>query len=171
MARPTKLTPELQATVVLAIRSGSYAEVAAVYAGIDESTYYRWMARGQAELDRVSERKGRKMRASEAPFCEFCKAVTEASASAEVQAAAIVINSAKKDWKAAAWYLERRNPSRWRRRTDAVLHHEGPTPGGGPVQVAAAVHTPQGPDETEVARAAHDFLRVAGKPPAPAVDA
>lgn len=172
MARPTKLTPQIQARIIQAIRAGNYAEVAAVYAGIDESTYYRWMARGRAELDRVAERpKTRKMRAAEAPFCEFCKAVNEASASAEVFAAGIIVSAGKKDWKAAAWYLERRNPDRWRRRTDAILHHEGPTPGGAPVQVAAAVHQPDGPDETEVARAAHEFLRVAGKPPAAPVDA
>lgn len=173
MARPTKLTPHIQAKVVLAIRGGNYAEIAARLAGIDEATYYRWMARGKAEEDRLAERSSRKMRETERPFCEFRKAVMEADAAAEAQAAAAIMVAGKKDWKAHAWLLERRHPDRWRRRTDAIVHHEGPTPGGGPVQAAVAVHQApeQGVDQVEVARAAHDFLRAAGVKPAAALDA
>ena len=44
--RPTKLTPEVQERIVKTLSAGSYATVAARCAGIDSSTYYRWIERG-----------------------------------------------------------------------------------------------------------------------------
>jgi len=37
----------VQEKIVTAIRVGNYAQVAAVYAGTTERTYYRWMERGE----------------------------------------------------------------------------------------------------------------------------
>ena len=44
--RPTKLTPDLQAKIVEALKAGNYAEVAARHVGIASSTFYDWMKRG-----------------------------------------------------------------------------------------------------------------------------
>lgn len=160
MARPPKLTPELQQKIVKAIQAGAYVETAAAFAGIHKDTFYDWMRRGARNAGR------------DKPYREFSDAVQKAMAEAEVKDIHTIDVAAKKDWKAAAWKLERRHPERWRRRTDAILHHEGPSSetDGGPVQIVAAVHDPAGASEQEVARAAHDFLRIAGRPPAPPVD-
>ncbi len=40
--RPAKLTPELQAKLVEALKAGNYAEVAARHVGIASSTFYDW---------------------------------------------------------------------------------------------------------------------------------
>lgn len=107
MARPTKLTSELQTRIVQAIRAGNYADAAARSAGISPSTYYRWLERGE--------------RAASGAHREFRDAVKRAEADAEVHAVAIVRKAMAEDWRAAMAYLERRYPERWRRRETTEL--------------------------------------------------
>lgn len=115
VARPTRCTPEVTQRVADAIRGGNYANVAAQYAGIGESTYYEWLQRG---------------REGESPFAEFAEAIKEAEAQAEVRNMALIQQAAQAGtWQASAWYLERRYPSRYGRRER--LEHSGPE--GGPI--------------------------------------
>jgi len=103
MARPTKLTPALQEEMVRAIRGGSYPEIAAVYAGIDRSTYYRWIERGDPEGTRPADRSYRIFRA----------AVEQAKAATEIRLVALISRAAENDWRAGAHLLARQNPARW----------------------------------------------------------
>jgi transposase len=109
MARPTKLTPEVEERIVAAIRAGNYAEPAARSAGISPATYYRWLKRGEE--------------ASRGIYRAFHDAVRRAEAEAEVHAVAVIRRAMGDDWRAAAHYLERRYPDRWRRRE--TVEHEG----------------------------------------------
>ena len=109
MARPTKLTPEICQRIVTAIRAGNYAEPAARSAGISPATYYRWLRRGQ--------------KAPSGIYRDFCEEVRRAESDAEVHAVAVIRRAMSGDWRAAAHYLERRYPDRWRRRES--LEHEG----------------------------------------------
>lgn len=58
MARPTKLTPEIQKKIVAAISSGNYYEAACQYAGVDYATFRRWLIKGEE--------------AKSGKYCEFC---------------------------------------------------------------------------------------------------
>jgi len=117
--RPTKLTPEVKDRIVNAIRGGNYQEVAARFAGINEATFYRWMQKGEG--DDAPE-----------PYREFRKEVESAKAVAEVRSVALIQKAAGDgSWQAAAWYLERTNPSRWGRKQVVALTGED----GGPVRV------------------------------------
>ena len=49
MARPSRLNRKIIDKIVSAIRAGNFAGAAARYAGISESTFYRWMAIGREE--------------------------------------------------------------------------------------------------------------------------
>ncbi len=49
--RPTKLTPELQATIIAALASGATRAETAALVGINQSTFHRWMIRGEEEPD------------------------------------------------------------------------------------------------------------------------
>ena len=98
MTRPTKLTPEVQAIIARTIAEGNYQDVAAQYAGISASTFYSWMAKGEA---------GRK------PYAELLESVSLAHAEAEVRNVGIIETAAEKDWRAASWWLERRHPDHW----------------------------------------------------------
>ena len=103
MAKPrTKLTPELQETLVQAIRAGNYALVAVQYAGISRSTFYRWMQKGQ--------------KAATGLYREFYEAIQLAESQAEVRAVAILQSHMQDSWQAAMTFLERKFPERWGRK-------------------------------------------------------
>jgi hypothetical protein len=111
VARPTKLTPSVAERIVTAIRAGNYAEQAASAAGISPATYYRWMKAGE--------------KAPHGHKRDFYEAVKSAEAEAEVYAVAIIRKAMADDWRAAAHYLERRYPKRWRRHETHELTAEG----------------------------------------------
>src|SRR5215469_8404400 len=46
VGRPTKLTPEVQATIIAYIRQGNYVETSAAAAGVHKDTFYRWLKAG-----------------------------------------------------------------------------------------------------------------------------
>jgi hypothetical protein len=102
MARPSKLTDELQERLVMAIAAGSTVEGAAATVGINSATHRRWMALGE------QARTGRHR--------VFYDAVTRAEATSEVVLVGRMATAARNgSWRAAAWLLERRWPERWAR--------------------------------------------------------
>ena len=118
--RPTKLNFDTHNKIITAIRAGNYIETAAAYAGIDKSTLYDWLKRGEREKQRVAQNPRYKIRKSEKPYVEFSNAVEKALAEAEVRDVAIIAKAAEEQWQAAAWRLERKFPDRWGRK---VIEH------------------------------------------------
>lgn len=122
MGRPCKLTPALQEMILEAVRDGAYAEQAAAAAGIDRSTFFRWLAQGRD--------------ATSGKFREFSIAIATAEAAAELDAAKTLKTAFDGgDWRAAITYLERKFPERWGKRE----RHELSGPAGGPIQVDASL--------------------------------
>lgn len=103
MARPDKLTPEVQERIVTVIRDGNTRAAAALYAGIGETTLYRWLQTGGRS------RNGSKCR-------ELWEAVKKAENATELESVLIIRTAAQKSWQAAAWWLERRRHGDWARR-------------------------------------------------------
>ena len=118
MGRPYKLTPAIQERIVQAITAGNDNVVAAAYAGIADTTYYRWMAEG--------------LEAKTGQLKEFRDSVLKAQADAEVRNVAIVEQAATRTWQAAAWWLERKHNARWGRKE----RQEISGPDGSPLQVS-----------------------------------
>lgn len=107
MARPTKLTPEIQNRICDNIRLGMSYERAAVCAGVCEATLYIWKAKGR-------EAKGGR-------YLEFLEALRRAEMEGERQLLANIQQAADDGkWPAASWILERRHPSHWAK----VTKHE-----------------------------------------------
>lgn len=104
MSRPTKLTPQLQDKIVQAVKAGNYAQIAAQYAGIGTTTFFRWMQQGAEEEKGI--------------YREFREAIKVAEAEAEVRAVAIIQRQMPESWQAAMTYLERKHPDRWKRRDE-----------------------------------------------------
>jgi len=107
--RPTKLTPTTQDRIIELVKAGNYAETAAQVAGIDESTFYRWMQQGEGEKARH-------------PYKGFRKAILEAKAESEARMV-MVIQKAGFDgsWQAAAWYLERTKQNKYGKQNKVEL--------------------------------------------------
>jgi hypothetical protein len=84
------------------IRQGCTHRVAALRAGISESTFYNWRERGS------KAKRGR--------WREFYDELLEAEAVAEAMLTLRMTGHARTDWRACAWMLERRFPDTWRQR-------------------------------------------------------
>lgn len=113
MGRKCTLTPDVQQRVVDCLAIGAGRATAAAAAGIGESTFYRWMERGEAS--------------SSGPFREFWEAVTGAEYQAELAALKNWHGAMPDDWRACKEFLERRFPERWappKDRPDARGAHE-----------------------------------------------
>ena len=109
MGRPNKLTSETQEKLVKAVAAGNFYEAACTYAGVDYSTFRRWMQEGEA--------------APSGKFREFCDAITRAQAEAELAAVQCIQQAMPDDWRAAVAFLERRHPDRWGRKER--IEHSG----------------------------------------------
>jgi transposase len=110
IGRPTKLTDEIRDTIVAAIRDGNYSETAAAAAGIGKTTFYLWMVKGETLGGKYEQ---------------FREAVHAAEADAEAQALTVLLKAMPEDWRAAAWYLERKFQDRWGRKDRLDLHADG----------------------------------------------
>ena len=80
-----------QAKLLDALRGGSTRTAAARYAGVDRDTFYDWLADST-----------------------FSDAVAQAETAPQVGCAAAIVRASQKDWRAGAWWLERRYPASWR---------------------------------------------------------
>lgn len=116
MARPTKLSPELEAQIVTLLRAGNYPETAAAAAGISRATFYNWLREG-ARAKRGVKR-------------QFRDRVLRAIAESEALDLEVIRKASAEHWQAAAWRLERRFPDRYGRRVTATFKVPGdePTP-------------------------------------------
>ena len=133
--RPTKLTPERQATIVDIVSKGNYLITACNLAGIDKATYLRWIERGEKESGNGG-----------GLYYDFCLAIKKAESEAETARVARItqagiggqlyktITYTKKDgtevveetltqpqWLADMTHLERRHPERWGRKDRSTL--------------------------------------------------
>ncbi len=107
LGRPSKFTPEVRQKILWALRLGNYRRPAAEYAGISERTLGDWLMRGRD--------------AESGPYADFYAEVLEAERAAEVRALGVIQQAAKRDWKAAAWFLERKHPERFCTRAAVFL--------------------------------------------------
>lgn len=99
MARPTKYSDELATQICKALTAGNTRKDSYTMAGISADTFAAWLKR----------------------FSAFLVSVKAAEAEARVRNVAIINNAAVKNWKAAAWWLERKDPDNWRARSQVDL--------------------------------------------------
>ena len=110
-----------------ALIAGNTVENACVMAGIGESSFYRWMR----EADEAPEGH---------PLWEFQQRVKKAMAVAEHRNIMVIQKAAEKNWQAAAWFLERRNPKEYGRKI-AVGGDPQSSPVGGEVEHSVSKKT------------------------------
>ena len=133
MARPHKLTDEVQAVICKALEDGASWSAAAAAAGLHRATVQRWRERGEA--------------AKQGRFCDFCDNATRALARGEARAARQLVagfmepstetvideapDGSRKtrtvtrppDAALALKWLERRFPDRWSPNQNMTIRH------------------------------------------------
>lgn len=111
MARPSKLTPETQNTIVEAILHGCTYKDAAEAAGVHYDTFNEWMKAG------TENKRGK--------FFEFSEAVQAANAQCAVNFTRVIQTAAAKgDAKYALEWLKRRRRSEWGDNVDVTTGGE-----------------------------------------------
>lgn len=121
MARPKKLTPEVQRKLVGLTRAGVYLTSSAPFAGVTRPTVRSWIRRGEAEMARVDA--GEPPDPTEQPYAGFARAMMRAKAYANVADMAVITHAAKTD---PYWAMRRyklRHPERFR--AGVSLHDTG----------------------------------------------
>lgn len=101
MARPTQLDDATQARILAAIEAGCTRATAAKAAGVDGSTFRRWLRKGRELIE---------------PYAELVEQMRFAEARGEAALLAVIREASVRHWTSAAWLLERRFPHRWARR-------------------------------------------------------
>lgn len=87
MPRPTKLNPELQQKIVERLQAGSTIKATCDSVGIAESSYYLWIAIGEAHSKGETHANMPRTIAERDAYSEFSEAVTRAQADGLIQAA------------------------------------------------------------------------------------
>ena len=90
MARPCKLTDEVELDICNAIADGATYAAASEAAGVAYSTFNEWMKDTRPR------------------FVKFSEAVTRANGRARAELVRDIRKHGRKDWRALAWILERR---------------------------------------------------------------
>ncbi|OWK34795.1 hypothetical protein [Fimbriiglobus ruber] len=102
--RPTKLTPLARKIILTALEGGGTRKTAAEMAKVSLRTLQLWLRLG-LQPD------------AEAEYREFRTDVLRAEAEAILSCVDLIRKAAKKDWRAAAWWLERHCPEYARNKT------------------------------------------------------
>ena len=93
--RRSKFTKERKERIIQAISAGCSYEMAADYAGITRPTLWAWLKKGEAGTDKN--------------YLTFFSDVKRAEAEGAITNLGTIQEASAKDWKAAAWLLERRH--------------------------------------------------------------
>jgi hypothetical protein len=96
--------------IVAGLEAGMSVTKASRAAGLNPRTYYQW-----AEW----AKKGKK------PWATHWERIEYAQDRGMVVLAGRVMTASKKDWRAAAWMLERRDPKQWGKREHQSVEHSG----------------------------------------------
>lgn len=100
--RPGRLTHTLIHRITTLMEAGVVMGDAIVACGISQTIYYRWLKIGNAARSGI--------------YRDFVEAIHRSAAIARTRSAIAISSAAQKDWRAAAFYLERRASKDWGKR-------------------------------------------------------
>lgn len=103
MSRPTTLSKLTAKRLCAILSEGNTIETACAACGISGRSFHNWMERGGREKT--------------GPYFQFFQSATRARARAKQRYTKLITRAATRDWKAAAWLLERMFPQEYGRST------------------------------------------------------
>jgi hypothetical protein len=96
--RPSKLTPERRDDLTLMLAHGVPTNIAAAATDVSPRSVRRWLAEGDLR-ERIAEIRSARR--------------TGDGAASEARMVVLLLKASEHDWRASAWWLERRWPERW----------------------------------------------------------
>ena len=115
--RPSKLDDDTIKKLNTGLKVGLSQKKAAIYAGIGESTYYRWQRRYN-EIDEACKGDPDNIgNAEDLELWEFWQSIKKAKVEGEIGHLGVITKAAENGvWQASAWFMERTNPEEWGKR-------------------------------------------------------
>lgn len=113
IGRKPILTPKVIKFACDLIASGEFDNAVAGYVGVSEVTWHKWKSKGQEVKEQIQENEAYSPTKREQLYLEFIESLEKAYAKAEMNAINNIRDASKKDWRAAAWFLERRYNGNW----------------------------------------------------------
>jgi hypothetical protein len=108
-------------TLRKAISMGNSFSSACALAEVDYDLCRRWMALGGYPLSGHSTKDSVSVEEAEEPYKSFAQVMRTAAAEAEDRAVQQVMSAGNRDWRASAWWLEKRNPDDWATQKEASV--------------------------------------------------
>ena len=108
-------------TLRKAISMGNSFASACALAEVDYDLCRRWMALGGYPLSGRETKDAISPDNAEEPYRSFAAVMRSAAAEAEDRAVQQVMSAGNRDWRASAWWLERRNPDEWAAQKEAAV--------------------------------------------------
>ena len=116
--RPSKLDDQTMKRLSQGLKIGLSQKKAAVYAGISETTFYRWRQRAFEIDDACNGNPDLIKNADDLELWEFWESIKKARVEGEISHLAVITDAANNGvWQASAWFLERSNPKEWGKRS------------------------------------------------------
>jgi len=116
LGRRSLLTEHLAEEIARRLRAGLSRAAAAESLGIARETFWRWMRWGEeaehCEVPDCADPHHGPPR-GDLTYADFCNVVRRSEAEAVVAASRTIVSAFDRDWRAAAWWLERRCPEEW----------------------------------------------------------
>lgn len=101
VGRPTKLTEPIVEIILASVRKGNYFVTAARAAGISDYTRMAWLKKAREAAEKGETGDTNK-------FVKFLQDILQAEAEGQENLLRVVQRQPRREWKAAAWLLERR---------------------------------------------------------------
>ena len=117
LGRPSKLDETTQKKLNTALQVGLSQKKAPIYAGIGETTFYRWQKRA-IEIDEECQGNPDNIKdVADLELWEFWESIKKAKVDGEINHLGNITSAANNGvWQASAWFLERSNPNDWSKR-------------------------------------------------------
>ena len=120
--RPPSYSEDKAQVILDAVKGGNFLETAAALAGVDVKTVRNWIKYGIREAERWE--RGEEPNDKFAPMVKFAEDFRAAEADAEATAVSRIQLAGVTDWKAGAWFLERKFPRKWGQRFNVMVDEE-----------------------------------------------
>lgn len=118
LGRPTKFTKPIRAKILEGMKSGLWRKDAAAYAGVSREALHDWL-----EIAKKQEAAG--MSETDSDYIHFSHDLEIAEAQYKFRLIGRITTASMKDWKAAAWILERKHPDEYGRKDAKIIEHMG----------------------------------------------
>ena len=134
-----KCNAELTERMSALIKGGNFPTPAANFCGISDKSHRNWMARGEAEINRLEADPSTDIDEHEEKYVTYFQAISKAIGFSEIRAVDILMGRIRPgeeppspdDRKWSAWWLERSKRERWSQSHDINMHG----PDNGPIEI------------------------------------